>query len=68
MHTEASSAVLGIKPGDHVILNLDRSLEDGLDASPLLTLNPNNLDIRVCNRTDAAIDGALRTYAYVVIR
>ena len=65
---EAGPAVLGMKPGDHVILNLDSSIEDQLQVSPLLTLNPNELRYRVCNTSDADFDGAQRTYAYVIIR
>jgi hypothetical protein len=65
---EAGAAVLGMKPGDHVILNLDAGLEDQLQVSPLLTLNPNELRYRVCNTSETDVDGAQRTYAYVIIR
>jgi hypothetical protein len=68
---QAGAAVLGMKPGDHVILNLDSSMEDQLQVSPVLTLNPNELRFRVCNTSPNPLldsDTALRTYAYVVIR
>jgi hypothetical protein len=64
----STSAVLGVRPGDHVILNLDEGLEPELDASPLLAINPNLLRFRLCNRSDGVVDGASRLYAYVVIR
>jgi hypothetical protein len=57
-----------MKPGDHVILNLDSSIENELQVSPILTLNPNELRFRVCNTSDADFDGNQRTYAFVVIR
>jgi hypothetical protein len=65
---EAGAAVLGMLPGDHVILNLDSSIENQLQVSPLLTINPNELRFRICNTSDADFDGAKRAYAYVVIR
>jgi hypothetical protein len=64
----SSAAVVGIKPGDHIILNLDESIENGLQASPLLAINPNILRFRLCNTLDTNLDGAPRTYAYIIIR
>ena len=64
----SAAAVLGVQPGDHVILNLDESMEDGLQASPLLAINPNVLRFRLCNTTESAIDGLSRTYSYIVVR
>jgi hypothetical protein len=65
---EAGNSVLGMRPGDHVILNLDSSIENQLQVSPLLTMNPNELRFRICNTSDADFDGNLRTYSYIVIR
>ena len=66
--TVGDASVLGIRPGDHLILNLDSSLEDQLQASPLLTLNPNELRFRLCNTSETDLDGNFRTYSNVVIR
>ena len=64
----STPAVLGVQPGDHMILNVDEGLEDGLEAAPVLALNPNLIRFRLCNRLDSNLDGASRTYAYVIIR
>jgi hypothetical protein len=63
-----SAAVTSVQGGDHVILNVPATLEDGLVAQPA-TPAAGNLRVRVCNTTEGAtIDGASLPYSYVVIR
>jgi hypothetical protein len=65
----ATATVTGIQPGDRVILNVDPTLENGLVAQAVPATGANTLDVRVCNTTDAGpIDGAAKTYSYIVIR
>ena len=63
-----SPQVQGITVGDHVVLQLDPSLPDAFDVSPLRITTIGQLDIRICNRGATSIDDTSRTYGFLVIR
>jgi hypothetical protein len=63
-----ASAVQGLAIGDHVVLQLDPGLPDGLEVAPLRVTTANRLDIRVCNRGATPLDDTSRTYGFLVIR
>jgi len=64
--TQTLSGVVG---GDHVLLNLaSEGITDPVTIEPMLSLHANFIEFRVCNPTEATLDGAPRLYAYLVIR
>ena len=54
--------------GDQVMLSVDATLEDGLQASALVTSVADTLRVRLCNTTEGAVDGTSRPYSYIVVR
>jgi hypothetical protein len=64
----STPSALGVKPGDHEILNVDEGLENGLQASPVLAINPNLIRFRLCNTLGSNVDGAARPYSFIIIR
>jgi hypothetical protein len=65
--TIVNTTMTGILPGDVVIFNADVA-EAGLIADPSEQDTADQLRIRFCNMTGAAIDGVSRTHNFVVIR
>ncbi len=63
-----STALTGVAVGDKVFVQTPADLEAGLVGTASTQDAADSLKIRICNITGAAVDGASRTWTYVVIR
>lgn len=65
---ETAVTITGAAVGDMVLLSPPASLEAGLCASGARVSAANTVQIRLCNVTGDAVDGAERTWQYILIK
>lgn len=64
---ETSVTINGVEAGDMVIANVPASLETGLIFSGVRVSATNTVAVRLSNMTAGAVDGASRTWSFLVI-
>jgi hypothetical protein len=65
---ETQLTITGAAAGDVVVFTPPASLEAGLCYSGARVSAANTVQLRLCNVTGSGVDGASRTWSYVLIR
>lgn len=65
---ETSVTISGALVGDVIVMSPPASLEAGLCASGARVSAADTVQVRLCNVTAGAVDGAALTWSYVIIR
>jgi hypothetical protein len=65
---ETDVTITGVVVGDIVLMNPPESLEAGLCFSGARVSDDDTVSVRLSNVTGGAVDGASRTWGYLVVR